>query len=292
MLINKLNWISSSNASPDLLKDLDSQMSRFYATLDQRQGYQELNDELHDVEDHPNNRLAGQLAEFIITSGFTKVLEVGCGSGRIYAHLKKRAFKGSYTGVEMADYVIRSNREKYPEASWETGSAYDLERYKNSFDCCFSFYVLEHLIYPEKGLISMLNTVRVGGALVLLFPDFVRIGIVPSQKIGMRYGAGAKEKLKKGRLLDAVISYWEAGMMRSKLKRINKRFGNFVINCKPYCLDKECNILLPDFDAVYLGHKKEIENWACQLGHRVIYPLGKEGLLAKNAYMAIFKNGK
>ncbi len=289
MLVNKLNWVSSPAASPEVLKTLNSRMAEFYSSLNDRPDYQKLNDDLHDVESHPNNKLAEQIALYIIAKGFKKVLEVGCGSGRIYQHLVRHGFEGSYTGVEMADYVIEANKTKFPAATWKTGSVYDLEQWSDSYDCCFCFYVLEHLIYPDKALTVMMERVRVGGTLILLFPDVRSSGIVPSQKIGLSYGAGAKDKLKKGKVIDAVVSFWEAKVMRNKLRKINQLYGDFVINLTPYCLDKDCREMLPDFDAIYLGSKEEIERWASERGYGVTFPLGKEGLMARNAYVAILK---
>lgn len=289
MLVNKLNWVSSLTASPDVLNTLNDRMSKFYSSLDERPDYQKLNDDLHDIASHPNNKLAEQVAAYILSSGCKNVLEVGCGSGRIYQHLVNQGFQGAYTGVEMAEYVIEGNRSRFPQAQWKAGSVYDLEQWTETYDCCFCFYVLEHLIYPERGLSAMMNRVKPGGKLVLLFPDARNSGIVPSQKIGLTYGPGAKEKLKKGKLLDAFISLVEAKMMRDRLKNVNKYYGDFVVNTTPYCLDKECQGMSPDFDAIYLGSKEEIEKWAAQRGYGVSYPLGKEGLMARNAYIAVSK---
>jgi len=288
MLVNKLNWTSVPAAPPELLDQLNRQMSDFYATFNQRKDYQNINDDLH-AEGHPNNVLAEKIAKYIVNGKFAKVLEVGCGSGKIFGHLLEEGFRGSYKGMEMAEYVIQTNRDRYPQAEWETGSIYDLEKKSELYDCCFAFYVLEHLIYPDRGLAAMLRSVKPGGELILLFPDFVFSGIVPSQKIGISYGLGAKEKLKKGKLIDAVVSYWEAASMRKTLKKINEVYGDFVINYKPYCLDPECKHLIPDFDAVYLGSKQEVEKWAKAQGHEVSYPLGKEGYMARNAYLTIKK---
>jgi SAM-dependent methyltransferase len=288
MIINKLNWISSPKASPEQLELLDGRMSEFYSTLAQRQDYQQLNDDLHEAENHPNNKLAEQLAAYVVAGGFQDVLEVGCGSGKIYGRLKRQGFKGTYTGIEMAEYVIGGNRTRFPEATWHTGSVYGI-REDNAYDCCFAFFVLEHLIYPHKGLETMLNAVKPGGSLILVFPDVRSSGIVASQKIGRNYGMGAKEKIKKGKFADAVIGYWEGKMMRKKLEKLNELYGDFVINSTPYCLDKNCNRMLPDFDAVYLGSKEEVSNWAKERGCTVTFPSGTDGYLHRNAYMAIKK---
>jgi SAM-dependent methyltransferase len=289
MIVNKLNWTSSPKAAPDLLNRLDKQLSEFYSKFDQRQDYQELNDNLHETDSHPNNILADQLADYIISGGYRNVLEVGCGSGKIFGRMQSRGFKGHYTGIEMSDTVIQANRNVYPDAAWETGSVYDLGKRTDSYDCCFAFFVLEHLVYPHIGLDAMLNVVSPGGTLILIFPDVRSSGIVASQKIGRHYGMGAKEKLRKGLIADAVISYWEGKLMRKKLEKLNEVFGDFVINYTPYCLDKDCHQTLPDFDAVYLASKEEVERWAKGRNCTVAYPEGKEGYLRRNAYMSIKK---
>jgi 2-polyprenyl-3-methyl-5-hydroxy-6-metoxy-1,4-benzoquinol methylase len=290
MIVNKLNWISSPKASPDLLKRLDSELSGFYATFNQRRDYQDLNDDLHETAFHPNNTLADKLATHLIASGSQNILEVGCGSGKIYERLQKLAFTGRYTGIEMADYVIQKNKAAYPAATWKVGSVYDVGQEPDTYDCCFAFFVLEHLIYPHKGLAAMLKSVRPGGSLILVFPDVRSSGIVASQKIGRHYGLGAKEKLKKGMIADAVISYWESRTMRKRLKKLNEHYGDFVINYTPYCLDKDCNQILPDFDAVYLASKEEVEKWATTQGCQVSYPSGTSDYLYRNAYMSILKS--
>lgn len=289
MIVNKLNWVSSPVADPELLQRLDRALSEFYATFHQRREYQNLNDEIHETAFHPNNILADKLAQHIMTHGLSNILEVGCGSGKIYGHLQKLGFTGRYTGVEMADYVIQKNRTVYPDATWKVGSVYDVGAEPEVYDCCFAFFVLEHLIYPHKGLAAMLRSVRPGGSLILVFPDVRSSGIVASQKIGRHYGLGAKEKLKKGMLADAVISFLESRTLRKKLKNLNDLYGDFVINYTPYCLDKDCNTILPDFDAVYLASKEEVEKWATAQGCKVSYPSGTEDYLYRNAYMSIVK---
>ena len=289
MIVNKLNWVSSPKADSELLKRLDSDLSDFYATFNQRRDYQDLNDEIHETAFHPNNILADKLANYIIANGCKNILEIGCGSGKIYEHLQKLGFTGRYTGIEMADYVIQKNRVAYPDATWNVGSVYDVGREPDAYDCCFAFFVLEHLIYPDKGLAAMLAAVKPGGYLILVFPDVRSSGIVASQKIGRQYGLGAKEKFKKGMIADAIISYWESRTMRKKLKNLNELYGEFVINYTPYCLDKGCDRILPDFDAVYLASKEEVAKWAESRECKVIYPSGTDDYLYRNAYMSIVK---
>lgn len=287
MLLNKLKWISGRRAGAESLEQLNQRMSEYYSRMSSRQAYQELNDETHASEGDPVNRLTDLIVEQVIKNDYKNVLEIGCGSGKVYQRLLEKGFKGNYSGIEMAEAVIQSNRTSFPGATWEAASVYDYCEKVSGFDCCFSLFVLEHLIYPEEALKKMLATLKPGGHLLLVFPDFSKLGILPSQKVGITYGQGAKIKFREGKLADAVISFLESRIVRNKLKNVNDRYGAFVINTNPFCLSKDYILLAPDADAVYLANKNEVENWAKGLGYEVKYPYGKEDLFSYNAFIDI-----
>lgn len=289
MIVNKLQWVSGEKAPATVFEELNNKMSQFYQNMSSRQSYQDLNDILHESTDDATNHLAEMVASYIIRNGFKSVLEVGCGSGKIYERLKAQNFQGTYSGFEMAEEVIEGNRQRFPEAKWEAGSVYHKCNEKEAYDCCIAFFVLEHLIYPERALNLMLGTVKKGGALILVCPDFRESGVLPSQKVGLKYSLGAKEKLKKGKLADAVVSFLEARTVRSKLSRVNEDFGPFVINLNPFCLSPECNRLIPDMDAVYISNKKEIESWARSGNNTVEYPFGKEDGFSRIVFLVVRK---
>jgi 2-polyprenyl-3-methyl-5-hydroxy-6-metoxy-1,4-benzoquinol methylase len=50
------------------------------------------------------------------------VLEVGCGSGRIYERLFQEGMTAHYTGVEVAESVIANNRKRFSTAAWHVGT--------------------------------------------------------------------------------------------------------------------------------------------------------------------------
>lgn len=289
MIINKLNWVSTAKASKDELENLNKRMSDFYSSMSTRQSYQEMIDVAHETINDPTNKLAEIVAEYIIENNLNNVLEIGCGSGKIYRILKQKKYKGKYTGIEMALPVIEDNRAKFPDAEWHAGSVYDKCNYKEEFDCCIAFFVLEHLIYPELALKKMYSSLKSKGSLLLVFPDFSYSGIFPSQKIGWDSQSSTKHKLKQFKLADAVLSYLEGRIMRGKLKNVNEHFGSFVINITPFCLNKECKRLIPDVDAVYLSNKNEIEKWGQSQSGTVIFPHGKEGIFASQSFVVIKK---
>jgi 2-polyprenyl-3-methyl-5-hydroxy-6-metoxy-1,4-benzoquinol methylase len=289
MLINKLNWVSGRKAESGELENLNKKMSDFYSQMSSRQAYQEIIDDAHDFDSDPTAKLANLVVRHIVELGVKNVLEIGCGSGKIYKGLRKSNYKGRYTGIEMAEPVIENNKILYPDASWYTGSVYDDNNRGTQFDCCLAFFVLEHLIFPEKALKTMLDSLQSGGYLMLVFPDFCHTGIFPSQKVGLTFPVSSKEKLKKLRIADAFVTYFEGRMMRKRLKNLNQYYGPFVINVNPYCLSNECKQLIPDIDAVYLSNKTELENWAKEMGHEAYFPDGKEGLLASQSFIVIKK---
>jgi ubiquinone/menaquinone biosynthesis C-methylase UbiE len=109
------------------------------------------------------------------------------------------------SAVRFSQSVIEHNRNRYPEARWPTSSAYRLPLRDDSVDACFSMYVLDHLVCPEKILDEMLRVTKKGGHAILLFPDFLRPGRFVSQQAGFGFGT-AKEKLKQGTLPDTVVT--------------------------------------------------------------------------------------
>ena len=157
-------------------------MSEFYYSFEKRNDYQKLNDQTHqDFE--LNNRLVREIASYITKSGIKNIVEIGCGSGKIYDYLSQTGFNGSYTGIEMASYVINVNQQDYPNARWQVGSVYDLINQRAQYDGCLAFFVLEHLIYPERALESMLHSLKPGGSSYWYFRISHALAYFPHKKL-------------------------------------------------------------------------------------------------------------
>ncbi len=77
-----------------------------------------------------------------------KVLDLGCGNGRLYPAIKQRGAK--YTGVDNSEGLISLARQKYPEISFQVADAIKLPFENNSFDKIYSIAVLHHI--PSKAL--------------------------------------------------------------------------------------------------------------------------------------------
>jgi SAM-dependent methyltransferase/glycosyltransferase involved in cell wall biosynthesis len=84
-------------------------------------------------------------------TGSERVLEIGCGIGRITRALAARA--GDVVGVDVADGMIAQAREQLADvanAQFVVGNGRDLSQFADaSFDVVYSFIVFQHIPDPE-----------------------------------------------------------------------------------------------------------------------------------------------
>jgi ubiquinone/menaquinone biosynthesis C-methylase UbiE len=285
----KFYWVSSiDEKNKQTLTDLNSKLSSFYSELDSRQKYNKM---IQGVEnDQPLDAVSISFLDWFKNEDFKDILEIGCGTGRIRKHLSIKE-NGNYTGTEVSEDVINKNRAMWPESQWANKSVYNLDFPAESFDLIFSFYVIEHLVFPHMALEKMYSLIKSGGSIVIACPDFVESKRFPSQYIGQSFSRTAKEKVKEFKLIDATVSLYDSRIrLTNALTRIKKGAGAFMININPICLylPKPINIW-PDFDAVYMANKIEIEHWANSKKLKVSYPAGKEGIFKEHVFMVLQK---
>jgi SAM-dependent methyltransferase len=261
-------------------------MGKFYGEAATRAAYQRMVD--GEAASQPETEAA--LCRALLRHEPSSILEVGCGSGRIYQRLRREGYQGGYAGVEMSEVVIQDNRRRFPEATWICGSGDDLPASAASWDCVFAYYVLEHCAHPERFLESLLRSVRPGGALLLTFPDFAESGVFGSQRLGLSYG-NTRAHLRAGRPLHALVGLYDSRFRLPRaLRRARHRFGPFPVNLDPQCLDPELP-LEPDVDALYVASREEIVDWARARGLAVSFPGGSEGILRANVFIELGKPG-
>lgn len=98
-----------------------------------------------------------------------KVLDVGCGNGRLLEALKGK--KVSYLGVDNSVELIKIARQNYPNYKFIVGDILSLrEITKDSFDYIFCVAVLPHI--PSKklqiqALEELRNRLNLGGRIIL-----------------------------------------------------------------------------------------------------------------------------
>ncbi len=283
----KFKWVKSDKNNPQH-KQLSAEMSAYYSEWSLRVQYQTMLNAIPESSD--SNPVVKAVVHHIKSSYKNNLLEVGCGSGRMYQSFIKSISGFNYTGIEVSDEVITANRLIYPNASWISGSVYQLPFAENSFSAVFSNYVIEHLVFPEEGIKEMLRVLEPGGQLCLVFPDFAMSRRFPSQELGLGGGEEtAKEKFKKGRIFNALLSLLDSRFrLPYALGRIAKG-ADFMINLTPRCL-KFPNLVYADIDAVYIASKQQVVNWCTQQNLRYEFPAGVSNEFALHTFMVIYKS--
>ena len=106
------------------------------------------------------------LAEYIKPED--KVLDLGCGNGRLYQILAKK--QALYTGLDQSGELIALAREKFPEAEFVVGGMTELLFEAASFDAIFSIAAFNHIPGQElqlKSLQEMKRVLKPGGLIVM-----------------------------------------------------------------------------------------------------------------------------
>ena len=101
-----------------------------------------------------------------MASGFTQVLDVGCGSSRILGAIP------GMIGLDIQLHKLRYSRRYGNELVH--GSIFELPFADASFDCVICSEVVEHIPAQEKPFDELTRVLKIGGRLILGTPDYDR----------------------------------------------------------------------------------------------------------------------
>ena len=134
-------------------------------TNETRESYDQVSREFSDSRAHFWTEL-----EFLsehATPGM-RVLDVGCGNGRLYPVLKERQI--DYTGIDYSAGLLKEAIRLHPDANFLVGDATKLPFPDKSFDIIFSFATIHHIpskILRQKFASEAARVLRPGGTLIL-----------------------------------------------------------------------------------------------------------------------------
>ncbi|WP_017588158.1 class I SAM-dependent methyltransferase [Nocardiopsis ganjiahuensis] len=146
--------------------------SRLSATADAYDSVAALYTELarNELDAHPLDRaLLAAFAEYVRGADAGPVVELGCGPGRITAHLRDLGLDAF--GVDLSPVMVGIARETYPDLRFEVGSMDALDLAEDEVNAVVAWYSVIHA--PPEDLPAYLAEFRrvlaPGGHLLLAF---------------------------------------------------------------------------------------------------------------------------
>lgn len=137
----------------------------------------------------------------LVLEGGERLLDVGCGDGKLTAEIAARLPRGSAHGVDSSGEMIELARatyppDRFPNLSWEVRDARELD-YAGEFDVAFSNAALHWIIDHRPVLEGIRGSLRPGGRILIQMGgrgNASRIAIILAEMLGdpawNRYFAG------------------------------------------------------------------------------------------------------
>lgn len=113
-----------------------------------------------------------RILDLVGTESGLRVLDVGCGNGRIGSEIKKN---GNYVaGVEISSEAAEIASQALDKVhSFNIESSWPGELQKGDFDLVLLPEILEHVFDPVEVLKSARNALKPGGNLIITTPNFL-----------------------------------------------------------------------------------------------------------------------
>ena len=122
------------------------------------------------------DKLGNMLSDLVIDQGVSdglRLLDFGCGSGRLAFYLEEKCNLSSYVGLDVVDELLDYARERVPAPNYlfQNNQALSLPSDLEPFDVICSFSVFTHLLQTEIYLYlrAMEQVLLPGGKLIFSF---------------------------------------------------------------------------------------------------------------------------
>lgn len=102
-------------------------------------------------------------------NGNIKILEIGCGAGRLTNYLTQKRFNA--IGIDISSTLITEGRIHYPDAIIFIASGGDMPIKDFTFDIVLSFDVLEHIPDVDTHINEVRRILKPGGFYLLQTPN-------------------------------------------------------------------------------------------------------------------------
>ena len=165
-----------------------------------------------------------------------RILDVGCGSGRLANVLKEYNYI-KYTGIDITPSYIELAKMTFPKYAWQVGDCRDLPYDAQSFDRVWSCNLLIHLAWDDiqVALDEMKRVAKEAIYLISLFEDRSGVSVIESD--GIRFLSNTinfKDLVSDGWVLaetflkadrGATVAFEDESyaVLRRKTKKVTKR---------------------------------------------------------------------
>jgi len=148
------------------------------------------------------------------------ILDVGCGEGITLEKLVQKFPNRNVVGIDYSPEKVSTCKQHQLPA--RQGDACGLEFADQSMDCCLFLEVVEHLPDPLKALHEIHRVLRIGGLLLLIFPNDFLFKVA-------RLSFG---KIKEAAAPSGHVKQWTPAEMRRTLEGIGFAIRDVV--CLPF----------------------------------------------------------
>jgi len=106
-----------------------------------------------------------------------RLIELGCGSGRMPAHLVREGLipAENVYGVDQSKVAVERAGANIPGSHFTVGDLYNLTLPRNHFHVAMLMEVIEHFEVPEPALKQIFEVVAPDGYLFVSFPNYVHL---------------------------------------------------------------------------------------------------------------------
>lgn len=228
---------------------------------------------------HLHNWMLGQIEPTISRNGSLKVLDLGCGYGRLSGPLLKKSSKVSTYGIDISQtYVDLYNKSLNPRGKALVGNILKLPFKSSYFDIVFMVTTLMYVTdkkEQEKSITEIFRVLKSGGSFVIIersplgYSIFTLGGIVnkirgkkhseiPAVSIDPRFISGVIDK-SGGQLngcygIPLFTLFFPIILFLSK---INISLGKFSLNMTKLSDQKIRKFYFPSLYIAYIGKKHD-----------------------------------
>jgi trans-aconitate methyltransferase len=117
------------------------------------------------------HKLAQELIAKLALSGNSRVLDIGCGDGRVTAEIARTVSEGSVTGVDSSPEMIQFARDHFPRREYQNLSFTLIDarelRFSEEFDLVFSNAALHWIPDHRQVLAGIARSLCPGGRMLI-----------------------------------------------------------------------------------------------------------------------------